>query len=154
MKKIDIKNLVIVENYPDFKPKDSDEIMLSIGWTTQELVDAAPTHSTYKALQTYDYYSFAQIDGKTIGELRAYTDRDSFATTWLESIIVHKEYQMQGVGRALMQAFHKKYAHTTIWAMATIKRDRSAVEFLKKFGYNDNSHNFAVCTKARNTTNI
>lgn len=149
MEKINIDDLVIIENYPDFNPKDSDEIMLSIGWTTQELVDKAPVHSSYKALEEYHYYSFAQINKKTIGELRAYTDKNEFATTILESIIVHKDYQNQGIGRALMQAFHKKYAHTTIWAMATIKRDRSAVEFLKKFGYKDNSENFTVCTKAR-----
>lgn len=144
-----MKDITIIENIPDFNPSDIDEIMLSIGWSTKEILEESVDYTTYKIFQGLNYYAIAKVENKTVGVLRAYADRDSFSTTMLESIIVHKEYQRRGIGRALMMAFNEKFAHTTTWAITTIKRDRSAVLFLEKFGFKDNS-NFTVCSRKRN----
>ena len=140
-----MKNLEIIENYPDLDPSDADEIMLSNGWTTQEILDKNKHNSIYKVLQETDYYALAKIEEKTVGVLRASTD-NGFSTTYLEIIVVHKEYQGKGIGRELMLAFNKNFSHTSIYAVTPIKQDRGAISFLEKFGFRDNE-NFTVCTR-------
>lgn len=139
-----MKNLKIIENIPDFNPKDLDEIMLSIGWTTQEYIDNSPDFAKYKVFQSLDYYALAKINNKTIGILEAITDKDGYFTTYLSSIVVHKDYQRQGVGTALVKAFSKKYGHTVIWANTPLNKADGAEEFLAKCGYKDNSKDYKV----------
>ena len=107
-----MENLVILENSANFNPRDIDEIQLSIGWTEQKYIDAAPLWSHYDIFRNCDYFATAKIGEKTVGVLEAFADRDNFATSYLSIIMVHKEYQRKGVGRALMNAFNKKFAHT------------------------------------------
>lgn len=145
MQKINLDELIIVENYPFLKPNDLNEIMISNGFSANDFV--LNDTDIYHKLQTLEYYALAQINEKTIGYLKAHSDRGRFYTALLENVVVHKNYQNQGVGSSLMKVFHKKFAHTTIWAMAMTKRDKSAVKFLEKFGYTDNSKNFTICTK-------
>ena len=99
-----MENLVILENSANFDPRDIDEIQLSIGWTEQKYVDAAPLWSHYDIFRNCDYFATAKIGEKTVGVLEAFADRDNFATSYLSIIMVHKDYQKKGVGRALMNA--------------------------------------------------
>ena len=45
----------ILENSADFKPSDLDEIMISIGWDTEQNAASVPPHETYRVWRTYDY---------------------------------------------------------------------------------------------------
>ncbi|QKG29297.1 GNAT family N-acetyltransferase [Campylobacter sp. RM16187] len=144
-----MENLVIIENSANFDPKDIDEIQLSIGWTEQKYIDAAPLYSHYDMFRSYDYVAIAKIGEKTIGVLHAFSDRDNFATSYLYGIMVHKDYQRKGVGRALMNAFNKRFAHTTTWVVTPISKNRDAVAFLEKFGFIENSKNFTICSRKR-----
>lgn len=139
-----MKSLEIIENVPDFNPKDLDEIMLSIGWSKQEYVARAKDYEHYKVLQCCDYYAFAKIGDKTIGILEAHADRDVYFTTYLSSIVVHKDYQRKGVGTALMKAFRKRFKHTVIWANVPQQKSKGSEKFLAKFGFKDNSKNYKV----------
>lgn len=38
----------ILENSADFKPSDLDEIMVSIGWDTEQNAASVPPHETYR----------------------------------------------------------------------------------------------------------
>ena len=144
----DIKDLVIAENSVDFNPKDIDEIQLSIGWTEQKYIDDKPLWTHYDMHRTYDYVAVAKIGDKAVGILDAFSDRDNFATSYLYSIMVHKDYQKRGIGRALMNAFNKHFAHTTTWAITPISKNKDAVSFLEKFGFNE-TPNFTVCWRKR-----
>lgn len=139
-----MKDLKIIENIPDFNTKDLDEIMLSIGWTTQENIDKSPDFVQYKVFQSFDYYALAKIGDKTVGILEANSDKDRYFTTYLSSVVVHKDYQRKGIGTSLMQAFSKRYGHTVVWANAPQNRAEGAEEFLAKCGYKDNSKDYKV----------
>lgn len=144
-----MKDLVILENSGNFDPADIDEIMLSIGWASKEHARKDMQWAHYDMFRTYDYVAIAKLGNKTIGMLDAFCDRDNFATSYLYSIMVHKDYQRKGVGTALMQAFNKKFKHTTTWVVTPISKGKDAIAFLEKFGFKDNSANFAVCTRMR-----
>lgn len=144
-----MKDLVILENSANFSPEDIDEILLSIGWTHEKYVSNDGKWAHYNIFRTYDYVAIAKLGDKTIGMLNAFCDRDNLATSYLYSIMVHKEYQRKGVGTALMQAFNKKFKHTTTWVVTPISKDKEAIAFLEKFGFKDNSANFAVCSRMR-----
>ena len=57
----------ILENSADFKPSDLDEIMISIGWDTEQNAASVPPHETYRVWRTYDYVAIAKTQGKTLG---------------------------------------------------------------------------------------
>ena len=42
----------ILENSADFKPSDLDEIMVSIGWDTEQNAASVPPHETYRVWRT------------------------------------------------------------------------------------------------------
>ena len=149
-----IQNLEILENCANFNPKDIDEIQLSIDWTEQKYLDAKPDWAIYDVLRNVDYYAVAKINDKVVGMLEAFTDRDNFHTSYLYSIMVHKDYQKQGVGTALMKAFNNKFAHTTTWVITPKHKADGATKFLEKFGFKDSSDSFTVFSRKRNSFNI
>ena len=55
----------ILENSADFKPSDLDEIMVSIGWDTEQNAASVPPHETYRVWRTYDY-----VDRQNAGQDR------------------------------------------------------------------------------------
>lgn len=63
--------------------------------------------------------------------------------------MVHKKYHGKGVGRKLMEAFDKKFKHTTVWSMTPVSQNRDAIAFLEKFGFKNNTKIFVVCTRKR-----
>ena len=58
---MNLENLQILENTANYNPSDLDKIMLSIGWTNQDYIDAAPLWSQYDMFRSYDYFSVAKI---------------------------------------------------------------------------------------------
>ena len=153
-KEIKLENLEILENCADFNPKDIDEIQLSIDWTEQKYLDLKPNWAIYDVLRNVDYYAIAKINGKAVGLLEAFTDRDNFHTSYLYSIMVHKDYQRKGVGSALMKAFNEKFSHTTTWVITPKHKADGATNFLEKFGFKDSSESFTVFSRKRNNFKI
>lgn len=144
-----MENFRILENMAKFEPSDLDEIMVSIGCQKPENVDTRTAWAHYNIFRYVDYFVIAKVGDKTVGLLEAFTDRDNAHTSYLYSVIVHKDYQRRGIGRALMEAFNKKFEHTTTWAITPVTADKGAVKFLEKFGFKDNSANFTVCSRFR-----
>ena len=141
----------ILENSADFKPSDLDEIMISIGWNTEQNAASVPPHVTYRVWRTYDYVAIAKTQGKTVGVLEAFCDRDNFATSYLYCVIVHKDYQRRGIGTALVNAFNKRFAHTTTFVVTPLHKAEGAGEFLQKCGFKDASEHFTVHMRKRNS---
>ena len=72
----------ILENSADFKPSDLDEIMVSIGWDTEQNAASVPPHETYRVWRTYDYVAIAKTKARPWGCWR----RFATATTSLRAI--------------------------------------------------------------------
>lgn len=153
-KETKLENLEILENCADFNPKDIDKIQLSIGWTEQQYLDLKPDWAIYDVLRNVDYYAIAKINGKVVGILEAFTDRDNKFTSYLYSIMVHKDYQRKGVGSALMKAFNENFSHTTTWVITPKHKADGATNFLEKFGFKDSSESFTVFSRKRNNFKI
>lgn len=60
MENFNIDDVEIIENYPEFNPKDVSDIMLSIGWGTKEILEKVPDHARYHYYQEVDYYLLAK----------------------------------------------------------------------------------------------
>ena len=101
----------ILENSADFKPSDLDEIMVSIGWDTEQNAASVPPHETYRVWRTYDYVAIA----------------------------------------ALVNAFNKRFAHTTTFVVTPLHKAEGAGEFLQKCGFKDASEHFTVHMRKRNS---
>jgi len=93
----------------------------------------------------------AKTQGKTVGVLEAFCDRDNFATSYLYCVIVHKDYQRRGIGTALVNAFNKRFAHTTTFVVTPLHKAEGAGEFLQKCGFKDASEHFTIHMRKRNS---
>ncbi|CZE45885.1 GNAT family N-acetyltransferase [Campylobacter geochelonis] len=144
-----MKNLTIIENSADFKPSDFDEIMLSIGWTTPEIISQTPSYAEYDMFRSYDYYLVAKIGDKAVGILQATCDKDRFDTAYFYCVVVHKEYQRKGVARALLREFNKKFSHTIIRTIMPKNKTDGAALFLAKFGFENISKNYDLYSRSR-----
>lgn len=138
-----MKDLEIIENSLDFKHEDMNDFMKSNGM----YIDEIPEHIRHETLKAYDYFAIAKVEDKMIGVLEALSDNGN-STTILLFVGVHKDYQRQGVGTALMKAFQDKYGHTTIWAIPTIVHGDGSLKFLSTFGINENKY-YTICSKMR-----
>ena len=146
-----LENLQILENSTDYDANDTDEIMLSIGWMSDELYkqrqgrDWAWSH--WDVDRSYDYTAIAKLDGKVIGSLQAMCDRDNFDKSFLYSIIVHKDFQRKGVAKALMKAFDSKFSHTKVFRIAPVKNGKiEAEKFLNFCGFKQEKEK-KICAK-------
>lgn len=133
----------ILENSANFNALDLEEILKS---NNQPICNE--WYFYYDIFRNCDYYSIAKIGDKSVGFLQAFSDRDNFATSYLYSLCVHKDYQNQGIGRGLMQAFNKKFAHTSTWSIIP-KKFKNADSFLSKFGFLNKDDEFSVYFRLR-----
>lgn len=85
-----------------------------------------------RAFEMSDYkcFAFDKSTGQLIGAVRATSDGVYYATVY--DVVVHPDFQCQGVGTALMQAIIKKLARfEKIFLTAALGREK----FYKKFGF-------------------
>lgn len=73
----------------------------------------------------------AYIDGSQVGYARVISDRTTFA--WLADVIVHPDFQGQGVAKAMLQAAVDDPDHQGLrrWVLAT----KDAHSLYEKFGF-------------------
>lgn len=73
----------------------------------------------------------AYIDGCQVGYARVISDRTTFA--WLADVIVHPDFQGQGVAKAMLQAAVDDPGHQGLrrWVLAT----KDAHSLYEKFGF-------------------
>lgn len=134
-----MQQIEITENSFKFDHEEIIDVLVSNHWGER---DQYSKEDIYKLFCGSSYFAIASIDGKSIGYIRAISDNT--LVTFIAELIVHKEFQRQGVGSELMKHFNEKYAHTTIWSCVF----EDNVEFMEKCGIRNKKQLFSCTRKA------
>ena len=78
------------------------------------------------------FFLKASLDGKIIGSVRAYARE---GTCYIGRLIVHPDFQNQGVGRKLMNEIEKIFSHCERFELFTGDRSKRNLYFYQKLGY-------------------
>lgn len=130
-----MKKIKISENSFEFNKKDIEEILTSNNWGKKYSKD-----NIYKHFSGSNYFAIATVGKKQVGYVRALSDGNT--VTFLSEIIVHKDYQNNGIGKKLMKSFNKKYAHTSVYSFSF----KEQVGFFEKFKINQKD-NLIPCSR-------
>lgn len=76
----------------------------------------------------------AVIEDRIVGSVRGY-EKDS--TCYIGRIIVHPEFQNQGIGTQLIQAIEQHFAHVTRFELFTGHKSENALHLYQKLGYQE-----------------
>lgn len=82
------------------------------------------------ALRNSDALVTARVDGRLVGLGNAISD--GHLVVYFPHLLVHPEFQRQGVGRAMMKVLMQKYAG---FHQQMLTADGGAVEFYKSMGF-------------------
>jgi ribosomal protein S18 acetylase RimI-like enzyme len=74
----------------------------------------------------------ATLDGKIIGSVRAYLQE---GTCYIGRVIVHPDFQNQGIGAKLMRDIEGRFAHAKRYELFTGERSERNLYFYQKLGY-------------------
>ena len=97
----------------------------SMNWSSAEKADLL-----ISALNNSHSLVTARIDGRLIGLCNAISD--GYLVVYYPHMIVHPDYQRQGIGREMMLRMKQKYGD---FHQQMIVADGGAVEFYKSLGY-------------------
>jgi N-acetylglutamate synthase-like GNAT family acetyltransferase len=74
----------------------------------------------------------ATIDGRIVGSVRAYTQD---GTCYIGRVIVHPDYQNQGLGKQIMKAIEDHFAAADRYELFTGQKSERNLYFYQKLGY-------------------
>jgi GNAT superfamily N-acetyltransferase len=101
------------------------QLMEAVGWGT-DYTDAL----VQRSLAAYPFIAHARAsNGDMVGYVSAFSD--GAFSTMLGELVVHPQWQRQGIGRALLQAVEKRYPHVPVYAQPI----GIASEFFSACGY-------------------
>jgi ribosomal protein S18 acetylase RimI-like enzyme len=106
------------------------ELYLANGWSS-----AKKPEQLLPALRNSDTLVTARISGRLVGLGNAISD--GYLVVYYPHLIVHPEYQGQGIGRAMMQKMQEKYA---AFHQQVLVADGRAVDFYKSLGFERAGH--------------
>jgi ribosomal protein S18 acetylase RimI-like enzyme len=78
------------------------------------------------------YFLKAKIDGEIIGPVRAYQNNSS---CHIGRLIVHPDFQCQGIGTKLMKKIEKKFGYVNRFELFTGHKSERNIRFYEKLGY-------------------
>jgi len=87
-----------------------------------------------RAFRNSQYVVAAYHSEKLIGFVRVLTDKSLFATVW--NLIIVPGYQINGIGKVLVQKCLDKYPNIHFYAIA----DEAVYKFYEKLGFKLHSH--------------
>jgi len=74
----------------------------------------------------------ASIDGRIIGSVRAHLEQD---TCFIGRLVVHPDYQNQGIGTRLMNEMEKHFNNARRFELFTGHKSEKSIYFYQKLGY-------------------
>ena len=74
----------------------------------------------------------AVLDGKIIGSVRAYLQE---GTCYIGRLIVHPDFQNQGIGAKLLRAIEERFAQARRYELFTGEKSERNLYFYQKWGY-------------------
>ena len=92
---------------------------------TQTLAEIEREFQTQTILKTI-------VNGKIIGSVRAYLKQD---TCYIGRVIVHPDFQNQGIGAKLMREIEGRFAHAKRYELFTGEKSERNLYFYQKLGY-------------------
>ena len=124
-------------------PEEYMEMRKLVGWSEFPLEQAA------EGLKHSAHLCVFRKDGKVIGIARVLTDHGY--VVYIADVIVHPEYQGQGLGRALMNnvmSYINSLLKPGYKMMISLMAAQGKEEFYKKFGFftrPDDTHGCGMC---------
>ena len=94
-----------------------------------------PIHQTLDEIKSeFANQSFLKFcaDGKIVGSVRAYVKE---ATCFIGKLIVHPEYQNQGIGTKLLQEIENAFDHVDRYELFTGHKSQKNLHLYEKNGY-------------------
>lgn len=74
----------------------------------------------------------ARVENRIVGSVRAYQADD---TCWIERLIVHPQYQRQGIGSALMQQIEARFGQAQRFELFTGHKSQHNIQLYERLGY-------------------
>ena len=112
------------------------ELYNSVGWTAYTRCPAG--QQLLKAIQNSTYVVSAWEGSKLIGLARGLSDDVSIF--YLQDILVHPEYQTQGIGTTLLKKCLERFQHVRMKVLLTDK-DEKQLRFYESLGYTNTNNN-------------
>lgn len=87
-------------------------LMAAVGWGTITDYDAV---SVSRSIDSYPFVAHARTDGGTlVGYVSAFSD--GVFSTFIGEVLVHPDFQRQGVGSRLLEAVEARYCGVPVYA--------------------------------------
>jgi ribosomal protein S18 acetylase RimI-like enzyme len=102
----------------------------SVGWTAYTNAQERPKLS--QALQNSTYVVSAWTDDQLVGLARGLSDDVSIF--YLQDILVHPDFQHQGIGRKLLTNCLERFAHVRMQVLLT-ENEEKQIKFYQSLGY-------------------
>lgn len=121
-----INNIKIIDNKKHFKKTELQELFASCSWESSkqpELLVKAFLNSS-KVVSAYD-------NNKLVGIARSMDD--GFWSSNIDCLLVHKDYQKQGIGTQIIRILLKKLSNVKFINVCPDKRQ--SINFYKRFGF-------------------
>jgi ribosomal protein S18 acetylase RimI-like enzyme len=109
----------------DFNPDDVIELYKMNKWSSAEKPDLL-----IKALKNSHSLIIAYCEDKLVGLGNAISD--GFIVVYYPHLLIHPDFQRQGIGKMIMDIFQKKYEN---FHQQVLTADGNAVDFYKKCGF-------------------
>jgi GNAT superfamily N-acetyltransferase len=81
---------------------------------------------------TYEFFKIT-ISNSVLGALKVKVLANN--VLWIGRLIVHPDYQKQGLGRALMKYIEKKYDHVAGYELFTAQKSKRNIRFYQSLHY-------------------
>lgn len=117
--------MVIFSERKDLKIEQIIPLYKANGWSS-----AKKPQLLHRALLNSHYLVSAWDNDKLIGIGNAISD--GFLVVYYSHLLVHPDYQRQGIGKKLVNMLHKKYQG---FHMRVLVADRKAIAFYEKCGF-------------------
>ncbi len=82
--------------------------------------------------ETYDFYKIT-VKNKILGALKVRVLDNN--VLWIGRLIVHPDYQKQGLGRTLMKFIERKYKTVKGFELFTAQKSKRNIRFYQSLGY-------------------
>src|SRR6056297_1009616 len=119
------KHKIILTEDKNFNKKDVLDLYKLNGWSS-----AQKPELLIKALKNSHTLLLAYYEDKLVGLGNALSD--GYLAVYYSHLLVHPDFQGQGIGSRIMQRFQEIYGN---FHQQVLIADGKAVEFFKKFGF-------------------
>ena len=123
----------------DVRAAEFAELMAAVGWGSAMDYDATKVS---RSIDSYPFVAHARAsDGALVGYVSAFSD--GAFSTFVGEIVVHPQFQGQGVGSLLLAAVEAQYRGVPVYA----KPFRDQKDFFLRNGYREASRPMTVVFK-------